>query len=70
MRRSPSLVEALERAVLETLAAQPGQTRAELSERLRSPREAIDRPVINLVQSGRVRRTGHKAATRYWPASS
>jgi hypothetical protein len=33
-------------------------------------RTAIGLAHINLVQSGRVKRTGHKAATRYWPASS
>ena len=25
--------------------------------------------MINLVQSGRVTRTGHKAVSRYWPAN-
>jgi hypothetical protein len=67
-RRSPVLVEALERAVLTELAARPGQTRAELCASLGTLPDALDRPVINLVQSGRITRTGHKTASRYWPA--
>jgi hypothetical protein len=70
MRRSPALVEQLERAVLEELAARPGRTRAELSAALEQLPQVLDRPVINLVQSRRVTRTGHKTSSRYWPVVS
>jgi DNA-binding Lrp family transcriptional regulator len=69
MRRSPAQIDALARAVLEELASHPGQTRAELSAALGHSYEALDRPVINLVQSGCLTRHGHKAHSRYWPAS-
>ena len=52
--------------MLASLALRPGMTRSELCEVLGSPREVLERPMTNLVQSGRVDRTGHKGASRYW----
>lgn len=44
----------------------PGIPRAEISTILVATRGAFSRPMMNLVQGGRVRRTGHKEACRYW----
>ncbi len=63
-------VRVLEVRVLDVLSTSPGLTRAELAERLGVEPPHVHRPVTNLLHAGRVHRTGHKEASRYWVAEA
>ena len=67
---SPAEVRALEARLLGILSLSPGLTRAELADRLGVDPARVHRPVTNLLHGGRVRRTGHKERSAYWPAES
>jgi hypothetical protein len=67
--RSPSEVRQLEERLLRLIATTPGLGRVELAEMLGVGIREIDRPMINLIQSGRVTRSGHRIRCRYWPAA-
>jgi DNA-binding IclR family transcriptional regulator len=61
-------VRALEARVLDALTEAPGLTRSELAARLGVEPAHVHRPLTNLLHGYRVRRTGHKDRSAYWPS--
>jgi len=69
-RRSPQQMARVVDLLLAQVTAQPGQTIEQIAKALGMPVRQLSRPVGKLLASGRIRKTGIKRYTRYFPADA
>jgi hypothetical protein len=69
-RRPPTEVAGLAERLFEAVRAHPGETMAVIAPDLGEPARSLNRPMIHLKRSGRVRSAGQRSNTRYFPMAS
>lgn len=66
-RRPPTEVAGLAEKLFEAVRAHPGETMAVIAPQVGEPARALLRPMHHLKQAGRVKSTGERHLTRYFP---
>jgi acyl-CoA reductase-like NAD-dependent aldehyde dehydrogenase len=69
-RRPPAEVAGLAERLYEAVRANPGETMEIIAAHVGEPVRALNRPMIQLKSSGRVRSAGQRQFTRYFPMTS
>ena len=69
-RRPPSEVAGLAEKLYEAVRANPGETMAVIAPQVGESALALNRPMLHLKSSGRVRSVGQRHLTRYFPMTS
>ncbi|GAB4215664.1 MAG: hypothetical protein OHK0013_41440 [Sandaracinaceae bacterium] len=67
-KRSPAELKALEAKLDAWVSANPGRRIEEIGKALSIPTSDLSRPMKKLINAGKVRTTGSRRATRYFPA--
>ena len=69
-RRPSTEVAVLSERLCEIVRANPGETMSFIASQLGESARALNRPMMNLKSSGRVRSAGQRQHTRYFPMTS
>jgi hypothetical protein len=69
-RRHPEQVGALAEELYGAICRCPGETMATLREQVGQPANALALPTTKLLQAGRIKKTGERQFTRYFPVAS
>ena len=65
--RKPEEIEALAETLHSEICRSPGETMLTLSERVKQPAKILAVPTRKLLDAGRIKKTGQRQFTRYFP---
>lgn len=66
-KRSPEQIAAVQTALADYIAKTPGQRIEEIGRALKLPTKDLTRPISKLIAGKKVKTTGQKRATKYFP---
>jgi acyl-CoA reductase-like NAD-dependent aldehyde dehydrogenase len=69
-RRPPTEVAGLAEQLYAAVRANPGELMTVIAAQVGQPAQALNRPMLHLKRSGRVRSAGQRSFTRYFPMTS